>query len=86
MQNSSTVFVRCYASWTPDERQTLKTMKFIVALKNPYLLEIFSLCASPTVSVELKLPVELNSFSDASRVCDSLRSGSSANKRMKAHS
>ena len=31
--------------------------------------------ASPTVSVELKFPVELNSFSDASR---------SANQRMKA--
>ena len=26
--------------------------------------------ASPTVSVELKFPVELNSFSDASRVCE----------------
>ena len=28
-----------------------------------------SLCATPNVSVELKFPVELNSFSDASRVC-----------------
>ena len=29
-----------------------------------------SLRASPTVSAELKFPVELNSFSDASRVCE----------------
>ena len=29
-----------------------------------------SLRASPTVSVELKFPIELNSFSDASRVCE----------------
>ena len=30
----------------------------------------FSLHASPTVSVELKFPVKLISFSDASRVCE----------------
>ena len=30
----------------------------------------FSQRASPTISVELKFPVELNSFSDASRVCE----------------
>ena len=29
-----------------------------------------TLRASPTVPVELKLPVELNSFSDANRVCE----------------
>ena len=32
--------------------------------------ERFSLRASPAVPLELKLPVELNSFSDASSVCE----------------
>ena len=31
---------------------------------------LISLCSFPTVPVELKLPIELNSFSDASGVCE----------------
>ena len=45
----------------------------VITVRKTYwgtVLVIFSLRASPTVFVELKFPVELNSSSNASRVCE----------------
>ena len=51
--------------------QVSEKMKQFASLKNKFhKSEFTSLCASPTFPVELKLPVEMNSFSDASRVCE----------------